>query len=204
MTLGVPSMDVSRETLEALQVYAELTQKWTARINLISKSTVGDIWERHIQDSLQLYPLAPPFGRWVDLGSGGGFPALVIAVVARERAPDAEFVLIESDARKCAFLRTVIRELDLSATVYASRIEETPPQQADIVSARALASLPELFALTVRHLKPTGTAFFLKGRQAQAELDAVSADWTYEFAEHPSITDPHSRILQFKGISRAA
>ena len=204
MKAGVPLLDVSRETLDALQAYADLTQKWTARINLISKSTIGAIWDRHIQDSLQLYPLAPPFQRWVDLGSGGGFPALVMAIVAREHAPDAEFVLIESDARKCAFLRTVIRELDLAATVHASRIEETPPQDADIVSARALASLSVLFSLSVRHLKPSGTALFLKGRQVQSELDVVSADWTYEFAEHPSITDRDSRILQFKRISRAA
>lgn len=201
---NVAGVDVSRETFDALEAYAELTAKWTKRINLIAKSTIDEIWHRHIEDSVQIYPLAPPFERWVDIGSGGGFPALAIAILARADAPDAEFVLIESDQRKCTFLRTVARELDLRVTVLASRIEAADPQNADVLSARALASLDTLLPLAERHMKPTATALFLKGRQYQEELNALSADWTYEFTEHPSITDPHSRILRFKGISCAA
>ncbi len=201
---NVAGVDVSRETFDALEAYAELTAKWTKRINLIAKSTIDEIWHRHIEDSVQIYPLAPTFERWVDIGSGGGFPALGIAILARADAPDADFVLIESDQRKCTFLRTVARELDLRVTVLASRIEVADPQNADVLSARVLASLDTLLPLAERHMKPTATALFLKGRQYQEELSALSADWTYEFTDHPSITDPHSRILRFKGISCAA
>ncbi len=201
---SVAGVDVSRETFDALEAYAELTAKWTKRINLIAKSTIDDIWHRHIEDSVQIYSLAPTFQRWVDIGSGGGFPAIAIAILARADAPDAEFVLIESDQRKCTFLRTVARELDLAVTVLSSRIEVADPQNADILSARALASLETLLPLAERHMKSTATALFLKGRQYQEELGTLSADWTYEFTDHPSITDPHSRILRFKGISCAA
>ncbi len=200
----VGGCDVSRETFDALQAYASLTAKWTEHINLIAKSTVSDLWDRHIVDSAQLYTHAPTFCHWVDIGSGGGFPGLVMAIIAREKAPEGRFTFIESDARKCTFLRTAVRELGLHVTVLTSRIDRADPQGADSRSARALASLSDLLPLADRHLNPQGTALFMKGRRYQSELSAISADWTYEFAEQPSITDPQSRILRFKGISCAA
>lgn len=201
---NIAGVDVSRETLETLQAFAEMAVKWTARINLISKSTIQDVWNRHVVDSAQLYPLAPSFRSWVDVGSGGGFPGIVIAIIAAEKAPDAALTLIESDIRKATFLRSAVREFKLSATIETSRVESVPPLGADILSARALASLADLLPLAQLHLTKDGIALLPKGRTYAEEIAEVSADWTYEFTDHPSITDPQSRILKVKRISRAA
>ena len=197
-------VDVSRETMARLEAFAEITVKWTTKINLIAKSTVGDVWDRHIIDSAQLYQYAPPFDHWVDIGSGGGYPGIVMAVMAAEKRPDSHFSLIESDLRKATFLRTAIRELSLNAYVIPQRIEAAAQTSADIVSARALGSLNDLMPLVHRHLKPTGTALLMKGRRHAEELDAVSDDWAFDLDAYPSITDPSSRILSIKRISRAA
>lgn len=197
-------VDVSRETMGALEHYAELTVKWTQRINLIAKSTVGDVWNRHVIDSAQLYQYAPPFQNWVDIGSGGGFPGIVVAILAREHAPEAKFTLIESDARKSTFLRTVSRELSLDISVITQRIEETEPASADIVSARALGHLSDLLPLAHHHLNSDGTALFMKGRRHANEVQDVSDQWGFELVEYPSITDPDSRILSMKRITRVA
>jgi len=197
-------VNVSRETEDALRAFADLTVKWTAIINLISKSTVSDVWTRHILDSAQLYQHAPAYDHWVDIGSGGGFPGIVMAIIGKQDRPDARFTMIESDARKSTFLRSAIRELSLKAYVQTQRIEECEPVGADIVSARALGSLQDLLPLTARHLKPTGTGLLMKGRRYKDELQAVSDDWTFDLAEYNSITDPESRILSLKRISRAA
>lgn len=197
-------VDVSRETIQALEHYADLTIKWTKRINLIAKSTIDDVWNRHIIDSAQVYQYAPPFSSWVDIGSGGGFPGIVMAIIAQEHAPEATFTLVESDARKCTFLRTVSRELSLNISVQTQRIEEIAPLNADIVSARALGHLTDLLPLAHHHLNTNGTALFMKGRRHAEELLAVSDQWGFELCEYPSITDPSSRILSMKRISRVA
>ena len=192
---------VSRETLERLRAFEALTAKWTPKINLIAKGTVDQIWERHIVDSAQIYALAPDsFAKWVDIGSGGGFPGIVVAAIAKEKQPTAEFVLIESDQRKCAFLRTAVRELDLSATVFAERIEKAPPQAADVVSARALASLDALLPMIQRHLAPAGRALIHKGRQTAQEVAEAKANWSFLLEDHPSITDPDARLLDIQRI----
>lgn len=203
MTLPI-GVDVSRETTQALEHYGDLTVKWTKRINLIAKSTIEDVWNRHIVDSAQLYQYAPSFTSWVDIGSGGGFPGIVMAIIAKEQAPNATFTLIESDARKCTFLRTVSRELSLNISVQTQRIEEMEPQGADIVSARALGHLSDLLPLAHHHLNADGTALFMKGRRHAEELRVVSDQWGFELGEYPSITDPSSRILSMKRISRVA
>lgn len=197
-------LDVSRETLDQLNALVALVEHWTRRINLISPDSEGDIWTRHIIDSLQIYPLAPDFAHWVDLGSGGGFPGLVIAIVAGEKNPGSRFTLIESDARKSVFLRTAIRELSLAAKVETQRIELAAPQNGDVVSARALAALPGLMPMVKRHIAADGTALLMKGERYGAELDAIRADWHFDLTEYPSITHPTSRILSFKGITRAS
>ena len=198
----VPGLDVSRETLDRLEALEALTVKWTARINLIASSSVGQIWERHIRDSAQIYTLAPPFQTWADLGSGGGYPGLVIAVLALELAPDARVVLIESDQRKCTFLRTAIRDLGLSAEVLAERIESAAPQSADVVSARALAPLPRLLDYAKRHLRPGGTALFPKGQGRQPEIDAARAEWHFSLTETRSITQAEAAVLRIERIDR--
>ena len=197
----IADLDVSRETIDRLHAFADLTLKWTPRINLIAKGTVNEIWDRHIVDSAQLFLLAPDdFHHWVDLGSGGGFPGIVMAVIAAEKVPDARFTLIESDQRKATFLRTAIRELDLSATVLAERIESADPQAADIASARALASLDALMPLIRRHISDDGICLLHKGRQAAQEIADASQSWVFDLEERPSLTDPEARILAIKRI----
>ena len=114
---------VSRETMERLEYFGELTAKWTVKINLIAKSTIPDIWNRHIIDSAQVFQYAESPQHWVDIGSGGGFPGIVMAILAKEHAPETKFTLIESDARKCTFLRTAARELGLNLYAITQRIE---------------------------------------------------------------------------------
>ncbi|RYG91328.1 16S rRNA (guanine(527)-N(7))-methyltransferase RsmG [Loktanella sp. IMCC34160] len=196
--------DVSRETYDRLKAFEGLVAKWSPRINLVSKSDLSDIWGRHILDSLQLVPLVPGAPQsWVDLGSGGGFPGIVIAIVARDHWPDLTTTLIESDQRKATFLRTAIRELDLAATVRTERIEEAPPQAADVLTARALAALDGLFAYAEQHLAPDGVAIFPKGRRADEEIAQARENWTFDLQETQSITDPEARILTVRNIKRA-
>lgn len=196
--------NVSRETYDLLKAFADLVAKWSPKINLVSKSDLSDIWGRHIVDSLQIVPLVPKApGQWVDIGSGGGFPGIVIAIVAKEFWPEMAMTLIESDQRKATFLRTAIRELDLPAAVRTDRIEATKPQAAEILSARALASLDTLVGHAERHLATGGTAIFPKGRRADQEIAEAKENWTFDLRETPSITDPEARILTIRNIRRA-
>ncbi|MCA8930663.1 MAG: 16S rRNA (guanine(527)-N(7))-methyltransferase RsmG, partial [Alphaproteobacteria bacterium] len=155
---------VSRETLARLAAFAALLEKWNPAINLISAGTVAQIWTRHFLDSAQVFDLADAkSGLWADLGSGGGFPGLVAAILALEERPGLSFTLVESDRRKAAFLSTAARELGLPVRVMAERIEALPPLGADILTARALAPLPVLLGYAERHLQPGGRALFPKG-----------------------------------------
>lgn len=196
-------MGVSRETSERLDIFAKMLASWTQKINLIAPSTVSEIHSRHIADSTQIYPLAPKDWRtWVDLGSGGGLPGLVIAILAMEKTRARRVVLVESDARKCAFLRAVLRETGTEAEVLNKRIEAVAPQSADVVSARALATLNDLLGYTQRHLSDHGTALFPKGRKADQELQQALEGWTFACEKHPSATDPEGVILEIGDIAR--
>ncbi|KQI73578.1 16S rRNA methyltransferase [Loktanella sp. 5RATIMAR09] len=201
MSQVVAGVNVSRETMSDLEAFATLTAKWTAKINLIARGTVDSIWDRHIADSVQLYKFAPQnFEKWVDIGSGGGFPGIVMAIVAKEKHPQAQFVLIESDQRKATFLRTAARELNLPVQVIAERIETAPVQNADVVSARALTALSGLLSLTQRHLNQEGLALFHKGRQSGQEVADAQMIWSFDLEENASITDPDARILAIRRI----
>jgi 16S rRNA (guanine527-N7)-methyltransferase len=195
--------DVSRETSERLSRFADLLRKWNPSINLVSRTTLESLETRHILDSAQLFDLKPAAARhWVDLGSGGGFPGLVIAILAAEKAPTLRVTLIESDRRKATFLSTVARELDLKQVrVLAERIETAPPQDADVVSARALAPLPDLLAYAERHLVPGGIALFPKGARHDESDDGL-ASWRFEVQKFPSTTDPEAVILKLGAIAR--
>lgn len=192
---------VSRETLEMLDGYYELLKTWNAKINLVGKGTLQDIWQRHFADSAQLFGIPGKPGRWVDLGSGAGFPGLVIAILAQESGK-YEVTLVESDQRKAAFLRVVVRELGLRVTVLAKRIEDVEPQNAEVVSARALASLSKLLEFAETHLSTEGTALFPKGEKADAEIAEALEQWRFRCEKHPSVTDARSSILSIGGISR--
>ncbi|TGN68686.1 16S rRNA (guanine(527)-N(7))-methyltransferase RsmG [Paracoccus liaowanqingii] len=194
---------VSRETMERLSAYHALVQKWNPKINLVAASTLPDFRSRHLDDSLQLFTLADPkAGLWLDLGSGGGLPGLVVAIMGADR--QLSVVLVESDQRKSAFLRTAIRELLLpNASVISERIMSIAPQSADHVSARALAPLPQLLEMVHLHMKPTGTAYLMKGRTWRDESARARHDWRFDLDAVPSSTDPEAAILKVTGVSHA-
>ncbi|CAA7614043.1 Ribosomal RNA small subunit methyltransferase G [Candidatus Terasakiella magnetica] len=189
---------VSRETLERLQAYADLLVKWQAKINLVGPDTVPDLWSRHFLDSAQLFCLIPPQARrLVDLGSGAGFPGLVLAVLG---APDVH--LVESDARKCAFLREAARICGVTVTVINKRIEQVAPLAADVVTARALAPLSKLLDWAAPHLAPDAECLFLKGRGAEDELTASAKEWNITVRRVPSQTEPGAFVLHLREVSR--
>lgn len=188
---------VSRETEARLRDYLSLLLRWNTRINLIAKAEAEAAWARHVLDSAQLAPLLPDEpGPLVDLGSGAGFPGLVLALLSGR-----DTHLVESDRRKCAFLQEAARLLGLTGvTIHPSRIEAARLPLAAIVSARALAPLPALLGHTHRILAPGGIALFPKGRTATEELTAAAADWTMRIERFPSRTDPDSTILRLSEI----
>ena len=190
--------DVSRETLEMLEIYARLLAEWTKRINLVSRSTLDALWTRHFLDSAQLIRHIDTPGLWADLGSGGGFPGAVVAIL---QAGKREVVLVESDQRKAAFLRAVARET-VGFRVVAQRIEQAKPLAASVVSARALAPLPVLLEYVHRHLAPGGVAVLPKGRKADEEITAALEHWRFDCEKHPSQTDPESVVLILGDIKR--
>ena len=192
--------DVSRETLDDLRAFEALVAKWTPKINLVSKSSVSELWDRHILDSLQIWPLVQQAARVVDLGSGGGFPGIVTAIAACHHAPDAQFTLIESDMRKSVFLQTAIRELSLNAQVITNRIEAAPPQDAPVITARALASCEALFAYAAPHLAENGRLVLLKGENVASELEAAREKWQFSVTRHASITQSKAVILEIEGL----
>ena len=195
--------DVSRETLARLDRYVALLEKWTARINLVSKASLATVWDRHIADSAQVWALRPENPRvWTDLGTGGGFPGLVVAIFAQEQAPGLKVHLIESDTRKCAFLATVVRECGLSAEVHAERIENVTLPRADVVSARALAPLPELLALAENLRRPEGIFLFPKGETVHNEIADASRSWRLDYRVHPSRTDKNAAIVEIGAFAR--
>lgn len=198
----IESFSVSRETLARLDIYADLLKKWNPAINLISKGSVNVLWRRHFYDSAQIYRFKSEKPcSWADLGSGGGFPGLILAIFAADTARDSQFTLVESDVRKSIFLRTIIRELKLNATVMTKRIEHIEPLKVDILTARALAPLDKLLEYAVQHLKPDGIAVFLKGERYETELDEAFVRWRFTVEEFTSETNPSGVILKVGGIS---
>ncbi|MEM6758878.1 MAG: 16S rRNA (guanine(527)-N(7))-methyltransferase RsmG [Pseudomonadota bacterium] len=192
--------DVSRETLEALAHYGELIRKWTHKINLVSHNTLSDLETRHIWDSAQIFNADS--GKLVDVGSGAGLPGVVLAILRKGDGISGKTVLIESDQRKCAFLRTCARELGLDVDIIASRIEAAEPQSADIFCARALASLTVLLGFAERHLNPGGYCIFQKGAAWRDEIDAAHAKWRFSYEWHASKTNPEAATLVVRDIER--
>lgn len=190
--------EVSRETFARLEAIVDLLRRWQGTINLVAPATLPAIWQRHVADSLQLLALAPAAAsRWVDLGSGGGFPGLVVAAVLAER-PGAVVHLVESDTRKAAFLRESARVAGLPVEVHAERIEKVAEKLAPgthVVSARALAPLAKLLDLASPFLAAGAPALFPKGKDAERELTEARKGWTLDLNLAPSRTDPDARIV---------
>lgn len=186
---------VSRETRERLEIYVAELRSWQKAVNLVSRNSLPDIWTRHVADSLQLVALAPRARTWLDLGSGAGLPGLVVA--ASDRGPAV--TLVESDARKCAFLRHAARAMRVDATVLEGRIEASLSTLAvvpDVVTARGLAPLPDLLAYAEPALARGATGLFLKGNDAANELTLARECWSFEAEVIPSRTDSTGSILR--------
>jgi len=201
--LAQPVGSVSLETVCRLERLLDHLARWTRRINLVAPSTLADTdrgWTRHVLDSAQLWPLLPPDARrLVDLGSGAGFPGLVLAILG---APDPH--LVESDQRKAVFLREAARTTGTTVTVHATRIESLAPLNGDVVTARALAPLPHLLPLVVRHLASGGRALLPKGREVETELTACQDQWIMRLSRSPARGDPAGRLLVLQEIRRVA
>jgi 16S rRNA (guanine527-N7)-methyltransferase len=193
---------VEKEVMEDLERFVTLLRRWNQTINVVSRADVSEIWSRHVADSAKLIALLPASARiWVDLGSGGGFPGVVVAIFARRRCPELRVTMVESDQRKAAFLKVAVAELGLSAAVLNMRAEDVPPLGAHIVSARALAPLKKLLPLVSRHLDKRGIAILPKGRQYQDELEELPKTWTFSLGLHKTDPSDASVVLLVSDLS---
>ncbi len=194
---------VSRETEERLDRLIEILIRWQTNTNLVAYSTLATIWTRHVADSLQLFALVPPeAAHFADLGSGGGFPALPLACALAEKS-GAHVHLVESNLKKAAFLREAIRATGVPATVHAERIEDFAKKftgRVDVVTARALAPLPQLLEMAAPLLKSGVLGLFPKGQDVEAELTAASKSWSIDYDLAPSKTDPRGRIVIVRSL----
>jgi 16S rRNA (guanine527-N7)-methyltransferase len=191
---------VSRETFEALLRFEQAFLKWNQRINLSAPSTLGDVWRRHILDSAQLAAIEPKAERWLDIGSGGGFPGLVMAFLLRERGG---FIgLVESNRKKAGFLQAMVGEFGLPARVLARRIDQSYALVAtpQIVTARALAPLPLLLDLAAPWLTAGARGLFHKGRDYRLEVEESAHRWRFDLVEHASATDPEGVVLELRNL----
>ncbi len=187
---------VSRETLSRLEAYADLLIRWSARINLVGRDTLADLWRRHILDSAQLRHLVPNSARsLIDLGSGAGFPGLVLAVLG---VPGVE--LVEANSRKCAFLREAARITAAKVTIRRCRIEAVPPHPVDVVTARACAPLDRLLELARPFLVPDTVCLFTKGERFEEELTLARKRWTMRVSVEPSLSDRRGVILRLQQV----
>jgi 16S rRNA (guanine527-N7)-methyltransferase len=193
---------VSRETCQKLEVYVELLTKWNRTINLVSKSTLENVWERHIADSLQVMDMAPNSGQWVDLGSGGGLPGLIVAAASLESSPNRHVTLVESDSRKCAFMAAAANAMGLNVAIQCRRIEESDATKYDVISARALAPLSDLLELALPYRNEKTVCIFPKGEKADLEMAAAQRNWDVSFDTRQSMTDPLAKIFRIQEYSR--
>lgn len=189
---------VDAETRERLSVYADLLRTWQKRINLVGPATLDDLWRRHMLDSAQLLPLIPPeTDSLLDLGSGAGFPGLVLAVLGVRGVN-----LVESDARKCAFLQEAARITGTDVTLHRRRIEDLTPFKVDAITSRACAPLPKLLDLVEPFLSLGTICVFPKGKTAQQELTDSQKNWIIRASRITSLTDPLAQILKLEDIRR--
>lgn len=199
---------VSRETLQLFKDYHALTLKWQAKINLVSATTIDDLWSRHLLDSAQIFEFLSDDKIIIDLGSGAGFPGLVLALLSHDRGRSTIHHLVEADSRKAAFLIEVAIATGLmnrTVHIHPVRAEKLAggrlARSAAIVTSRALAALPDLFAYAEPLLAPGGRCLFPKGERADAEIDAArKAGWSFELTRHPSRTEPGASVLEIHAL----
>ena len=197
----VKSLNVSRETLNGFYEYKTLLSKWNEKINLVSKNTLEDIWQRHFLDSGQIIKHVEALGkRWVDVGSGAGFPGLVVALLLRDRKIDCDLVLVEKNPKKGFFLNEVIRKLNLNVEVVNDNIDTLEPLNADILTARAFSELNNLIEIAFRHRKKEGICLFLKGENYRIELDKTLNYWFFDYDIVDSLSSSSGKIIRVKKI----
>lgn len=192
--------DVSRETIEKMEIYSVALVQWQRTINLVAPKTLDQLWHRHFADSAQLMEHVPNSAQTlVDFGSGAGFPGLVLAILAETKCPDLKVTLVESDQRKSAFLREVARAVDNPVQILSTRIETSATSQglgaADVISARALAPLERLFRLSVPYCHPATVCVFPKGRSAEDEVRVARTVWQFDAELFASQTDDEGQIV---------
>lgn len=194
---------VPRETIDRLERYAALLAHWQASTNLVSEATLPELWSRHFADSAQLVELAPKARLWLDLGSGAGFPGLVVGLL-RSEEPGLRMHLVEKSAKKCAFLAEVVRATKARVEIHAMRIEQLSAGHLvgvpEVISARALAPLPDLLRLAAPLFDAHTTGLFLKGREAAVEIEAARSAWDFDVRPHRSLTSAESHILELTGL----
>ncbi len=203
--ISLSDLNVSRETELRLRKFIALFDKWARTINLVAPSTLGDFGARHIRDSAQIFGHCPAPMTWIDLGSGGGFPGIITAILLLET--DGGWVhLVESNNKKAAFLRQAIAETGARASVHPIRIETAPAiiQSCDAISARALAELPLLLDFIAPWMDRNGNcrAFFHKGRDYRSEVEKARGRWHFDLIEHESVVEHDSVVLEITGLSR--
>lgn len=190
---------VSRETLDRFESFAALLRRWQRKVNLVGPGTIEDLWRAHFLDSAQLLALAPKGARkWLDLGSGAGFPGLVLAILGAE-----EVHLVESNQKKAAFLREAARITDAPAVIHCQRIESVAPFPVDVITARALTRLETLLQWAQPFVHPGTVALFLKGQDVDAELTETSKSWIIDVERHISRSDSRGIILRIRGLNNA-
>ena len=196
------SLDVSRETISRLRIYVDILQRWQSKVNLIAPSTASQIWGRHVLDSGQMRFVVPEWETrsWIDLGSGAGFPGMVMAIMRPQDAPPLR--LVESNRKKALFLRDVSRETSANVEILNCRIEDLTGETADIVSARACAGLPKLLSWAVPLLNPGGQCVFHKGQYVDDELTEAHKYWRMNVTKNASLTHQHGTLLLIGEIER--
>jgi 16S rRNA (guanine527-N7)-methyltransferase len=188
--------DISREILPRLKAYVGMLEDWNARHNLVSAASLADVWQRHVWDSAQLIRYVPETAKTLaDLGSGAGFPGLVLAVLLRDRV---KVSLFESTGKKCQFLEAVSDRLGLNAKIRQERMEAATPEPFDLITARACAPLDTLLAYAQNFARPGTVCLFLKGQNLAVELTQARKDWNMEALEHQSLSDPFGTVLEIR------
>ena len=197
---------VSRETISRLERYNAILRQWQAKTNLVAHSTLEEFWYRHVADSLQIVALKSDARRWADIGSGGGFPGLVMAIVLGTEKPgsDLEISLVESIRKKCAFLSQVALQTGIRVNVHPKRIEDATDELkgAEVITARALASLEKLLELTGDQISGDRVALFHKGRDYRAELEECRGKWDFDLLVHESVLGADSVVLEIANARR--
>lgn len=192
---------VSEEKLADLERFRAMLESVNSHTNMVGRSTLGYFWSRHALDSAQLMGFAPEARVWADIGAGAGFPGLVLAILLKD-APGAQIHLIESMAKRCRFLQTVVDDLRLPAQVHNARAENLD-LKVDIVSARACAPFSRLFGYAYPMMKRGARGLFLKGQDVDAELAEAARTWRFDAKQHPSLSDPRGRVVEVGGLTRA-